>query len=47
MILFVDDNAGILFLKRFTGVIKWITEIVDRISQITIVVDKVSQIDGD
>ena len=47
MILFVDDNSGILFLKTITAVVKWITEIVDRISQITIVVDKVSQIDGD
>ena len=47
MILFVDDNAGVSFIKRTVGIAVWITEIIDKISKITVLLDKTSVIDGD
>lgn len=47
MILFVADNAGFLFLKRFTKVLLWVTEVIRRNSIVTVVIDKISRVDGD
>jgi hypothetical protein len=47
MILFVDDNSGILFLKRLDLVLVWITEIIERVSRITTVLNMKSRINGD
>jgi len=49
MILFVDGNSGILFIKRSSWgeAVQWLTEIIKKNSLITIVLDKISRINGD
>jgi hypothetical protein len=47
MILFVDDNSGILFIKRLDLILVWITEIFQKVSQITTKIMRTSNIDGD
>jgi len=47
MILFVNENRGILFLSGVSAVVTWITEIIKKNSLITIVLNKISRINGD
>ena len=47
MILFVNNNSGILFIKRFGYVFRWITEVIRKNSMITRLILRNSPINGD